>query len=262
MPKPRLLDLYCGAGGAAMGYARAGFEVVGVDLKPQPRYPFEFHQADAMTFPFTGFDAIHASPPCQGYSIMRNLPWLRDKDYPLLIEPTRERLIASGLPWVIENVMGAQRKANMQAGFLCGQMFGIPVLRHRLFQTSFFWLQPAHMPHWGQLRRTKNGKVANNSMVMLPYGTGSPTPGQRGLHTAEEMAARVSLSGVLERNMRGKRTKGNGAQAPAANVGHAAGFELAKVAMGIDWMNREELTQAIPPVMTEYVGKWLLQALG
>ncbi len=234
MSKPRLLDLFCGAGGAAVGYSRAGFEVVGVDIAPQKNYPFAFIQADAMTFPLEGYDAIHASPPCQGYSIMRNLPWLRDREYPLLIEPTRERLIASGLPWVIENVMGAQRKAQMHAGWLCGQMFGIPVLRHRLFQTSFYWLQPAHMPHWGTVR---NGR----------------TLGSR----ARDI---VTVDG-LERNMRGKRTLGNGAQAPAANVGHAAGFELAKLAMGIDWMKREELTQAIPPVMTEYIGRALMAAL-
>ena len=84
--KPRLLDLFCGAGGAAMGYHRAGFDVVGVDIESQSRYPFEFHQADAMTYSLDGFDAIHASPPCQGYSRLRHLPWLKDRVYPMLIE--------------------------------------------------------------------------------------------------------------------------------------------------------------------------------
>ena len=126
-----------------MGYHRAGFEVVGVDIKPQPHYPFEFHQADAMTYPLDGFDAIHASPPCQGYSRMRHLPWLRDKIYPLLIEPTRERLIAVGVPYVIENVMDA----HLPAGWLCGGMFGLPIYRHRAFETNWFWMQPAHPRH-------------------------------------------------------------------------------------------------------------------
>jgi len=139
----RLLDLFCGAGGAAVGYHRAGFEVVGVDILPQPHYPFEFHQADAMTYPLEGFDAIHASPPCQGYSRMRHLPWLRGKDYPLLIAPTRERLVTSGVAWVIENVMDA----HLDAGWLCGGMFGLPFYRHRAFETNFFWLQPAHPRH-------------------------------------------------------------------------------------------------------------------
>lgn len=102
MSKPRLLDLFCGAGGAGMGYHLAGFEVVGVDDVAQPHYPFEFHLADAMTFDLAGFDVIHASPPCQGYSRMRHLPWLAGKTYPLLIDPTRQRLQASGVPWVIE----------------------------------------------------------------------------------------------------------------------------------------------------------------
>src|SRR3972149_1145020 len=126
---PILLDLFAGAGGAAMGYHRAGFRVVGVDWKPQPHYPFEFILAAAMPFPRQGGDAIHASPPCQGYSIMRNLPWLRDKDYPLLIEPTRILLDKTEKPWVNENVMGAK----LDGGWLCGQMFGLPVFRHRYF---------------------------------------------------------------------------------------------------------------------------------
>ena len=116
MSKPRLLDLFSGAGGAAMGYHRAGFEVVGVDIKPQPHYPFEFHQADALTFPLDGFDAIHASPPCQAYSTMTRKP----SDHPDLYAPTRSRLVATGLPYVIENVIGAP----YTHGFvLCGSMF-------------------------------------------------------------------------------------------------------------------------------------------
>ncbi len=111
----RLLDLFCGAGGAAVGYHNAGFdEIIGVDIKPQPRYPFEFVQADALEYLAEHgreFDAIHASPPCQGYSIMHNLPWLRGRDYPLLILPTIEMLEALGKPYVVENVMGGVEDA-------------------------------------------------------------------------------------------------------------------------------------------------------
>src|SRR5436190_1799997 len=105
----RLLDLYCGAGGAGVGYHRAGFtEIVGVDIKPQPRYPFTFVLDDALGYVREHgreFDAIHASPPCQGYSIMRHLPWNSGREYPLLIARTAETLDEIGVPWVIENVM-------------------------------------------------------------------------------------------------------------------------------------------------------------
>lgn len=107
--KPRLLDLFCGAGGAAAGYYRAGFEVVGVDLAPQPRFPFPFVQADALAHLADHgreFDAIHASPPCQAYSICGALPQCQ-RDYPRLLEPVRELLVASGRPWILENVVGA-----------------------------------------------------------------------------------------------------------------------------------------------------------
>ena len=126
-----------------MGYYRAGFEVVGVDIKPQPHYPFEFHQADALTYPLEGFDAYHASPPCQAYSIMKNLPWVKSKIHPKLIEPIRGRLCASGKPYVIENVMGAR----LDAGWLCGLMFGLTCYRHRAMETNFAWFQPGHPNH-------------------------------------------------------------------------------------------------------------------
>src|SRR5574343_719438 len=127
MSRPRLLDLFCGAGGAAMGYHRAGFDVVGVDVAPQPNYPFEFHQADAMTYPLDGFDAIHASPPCQRLSkALRSL--VREDKWGEYLEATRARL--DGTIHVIENVPGApigsQRTLwGLDGILLCGSMFDL-----------------------------------------------------------------------------------------------------------------------------------------
>ena len=137
--KPRLLDLFCGAGGAGMGYSWAGFDVVGVDVNPQPNYPFEFHQADALAYPLDGFDAIHASPPCQAYSRLRRMR--PGKYYPDLVEATRARLVAADRPYAIENVPGAPLLSPL---LLCGEYFGLgamcdggwrPLRRHRLFET-------------------------------------------------------------------------------------------------------------------------------
>ena len=144
MSTPVLLDLFCGAGGAGMGYHQAGFDVIGVDINPQPHYPFKFHQADAMTYPLDGFDAIHASPPCQGYSRMRHLPWLADRKYRLLIDPVRTLLEASGLPWVIENVEDAPMPYST---VLCGQTLGLPLYRHRRFGSSILIMAPPHQRH-------------------------------------------------------------------------------------------------------------------
>lgn len=131
--RPRLLDLFCCGGGAAMGYHRAGFEVVGVDIEPQPKYPFEFHRADALTFPLDGFDAYHASPPCQRFSqVSVCRPGLSEK-YPDLVGPIRERLAATGKPYVIENVPGAPL---LNPTMLCGQMFGLDLFRHRMFESN------------------------------------------------------------------------------------------------------------------------------
>jgi DNA (cytosine-5)-methyltransferase 1 len=128
--RPRLLDLFCGAGGCSVGYHRAGFDVVGVDLEPQPHYPFEFHQADALTFPLDGFDAIHASPPCQRYMTGGVVNRATRPD---LIGPVRDRLQATGAPWIIENVPGAPLRKDV---ILCGSMFGLSVRRHRIFEAS------------------------------------------------------------------------------------------------------------------------------
>ena len=129
-----LLDLFCGAGGAAIGYHRAGFDrIIGVDNKPQNNYPFEFVLADAMTFPLEGFDLIHASPPCQKYVN------LSKGEHPDLIAPVRARLLASGTPYIIENVVGAPLRDPIM---LCGSMFGLGVRRHRLFESNLFMLAP------------------------------------------------------------------------------------------------------------------------
>lgn len=129
-----------------MGYHRAGFEVVGVDLEPQPHYPFEFHQADALTFPLAGFDAVAVSPPCPGYSQATSFHRGARKKHPLLIGTFRERLQSSGLPYVIENVERA--RSFMQAPILlCGEMFGLRTYRHRLFESNLVLQQPLHPEH-------------------------------------------------------------------------------------------------------------------
>lgn len=144
MSKPRLLDLFCGGGGCSVGYHRAGFDIVGVDKNPQPEYPFEFHLADALTFPLSGFDAIHASPPCQAYSSLQHLGKRDGKERFELVEPIRDRLRAAGVPYVIENVPGAPL---INAIELCGQHFGLLVRRHRLFECSFSAWSPNCRPH-------------------------------------------------------------------------------------------------------------------
>lgn len=196
--KPRLLDLFCGAGGAAMGYYRAGFEVVGVDIKPQKHYPFEFHQVDAMTYPLDGFDVIHASPPCQAFTLARVIHGNHHED---LLTPTRERLKSQATPWIIENVPNAPMNPSV---ILCGSYFGEPrLIRHRLFESSedIFGL----LPPCSHARET-----------ISVFGHGG-------------------------------------------HVYH--GVDNWREVMGIDWMNRDELSQAIPPAYTEFIGKQLIGQL-
>jgi len=198
-----------------MGYHRAGFDVVGVDHRSQPRYPFEFIQADAMTFDLAGFDAIHASPPCQAYSRLRTLPWLRHKNYWDSVSPVRDRLGATGVPYVIENVEGAPVEGMM----LCGTMFGLewddgtPLYRHRLFEThGLFIFSPGHPKH---IKTLAPGRLLKGR-------------------------ARLNNGYVIGGHQNGLRAMG---------------------AMGIDWMTGMELSQAIPPAYTEYIGRELMSNL-
>src|SRR5579859_8146064 len=137
MDKPILLDLFCGAGGAAKGYYDAGFEAIGVDINPQPHYPYAFIQADALEYLDTvdlgQFSAIHASPVCKAYTKCNFSP---KEKYARQIPAVRERLVATGLPWVIENVEGAKHELNASL-MLCGSMFGLRMKRHRLFEIGF-----------------------------------------------------------------------------------------------------------------------------
>lgn len=145
--KPRLLDLFCCAGGAGVGYWQAGFDVVGVDIRPQQNYPFSFTQADALALDpefVASFDAIHASPPCQAYSDLAKRNRNAD-DWPRMVEPVRKMLMKTGRPYVIENVDGAPL---FNPVVLCGTMFpDLRVLRHRLFEANFTILAPPHKKH-------------------------------------------------------------------------------------------------------------------
>ena len=206
MNRPRLLDLFCGAGGCSVGYHRAGFDVVGVDIEPQPHYPFEFHQADAMTFPLDGFDVVHASPPCQDH--MRT-PNPRKHGTGWMLPATRERLLASRLAWVIENVPGAAMRADFA---LCGCMFGLPNLRReRWFETS-----------WHGFAMNLGHDHTDPAISVVGHGTTTWV-----------------------------RTK----------LGYNPTIAQYRAAMGIDWMNRDELSQAIPPAYTAFVGEQLREQL-
>ena len=213
MSRPRLLDLFCKAGGAGMGYHRAGFDVVGVDIEPQPNYPFEFHQADALEFPLDGFDVIHASPPCQAYSIANNIHGRGD--HPDLLPATRDRLVEWGGPWVIENVPGSPMRNYV---VICGRALGLGVKRHRWFESNVALLVPP-----------------------CPHGH----PGDW-----------VSVFGhtVLSRGHVIGKAKGGGNRIQRQHLS----TDIGRSAVGIDWMTRDELSQAIPPAYTQGIGEQLL----
>lgn len=203
-----------------MGLHRAGFEVVGFDIEPQPNYPFEFHQADALSVDLADFDAVWASPPCQAYSALRSLPWLRDKTYWDSIPPTREFLSLSGKPWVMENVMRAPMPNSI---YLCGQMFGLPVFRHRRFESNLLLLQPVHEKHHSVIGK---GRMLNDrAKGTLNNGSARGAWGNQTV---------VTVAGGQFRKSDGER------------------------ALGIDWMRKNELAQAIPPDFSELLGRQLM----
>jgi DNA (cytosine-5)-methyltransferase 1 len=159
MSRPRLLDLFSGAGGSARGYQLAGFHVTGVDLEPQPRYAGdEFHQADALTYPLDGFAAIHASPPCQFHAKLTNVSGSQG-NHLNLIPAIRQRLQEAGVPWVIENIMEA-RPYLRDPVMLCGSAFGLPLKRHRLFEATIPLMSPgcAHGAHAKRYRIRQHGR--------------------------------------------------------------------------------------------------------
>jgi DNA (cytosine-5)-methyltransferase 1 len=222
MKRPLLLDLFCGAGGAAMGYHRAGFDVVGVDINPQKNYPFSLVQADALAWlddnPCHDIAAIHASPPCQAHTAMRHMPDARP--HPQLIEPTRTLLQAKGLPYVIENVVGAPL---LNPIMLCGSMFKLGVnefqlQRHRLFESTVKLTIPQPCDHR------------------------SPTIGVYGGHV---------------RCRSTKYWRNGGADFPDYDK-----KGLAMSAMGIDHhMTMGELSEAIPPAYAEHIGRLLIATI-
>jgi DNA (cytosine-5)-methyltransferase 1 len=175
--KPILLDLMCGAGGCTRGYQEAGFYVVGVDIEPQPNYcGDEFVQGDALSLmeewsitPSSGFDAIHASPPCQAYAMLAT-DRKRD-DHPELLDPCRELLRASGLPWVIENVPTAPMPDSF---VLCGSTFGLPVVRHRRFEVN-----PVMGLHPSNCHQTKFARAVDHGPGFHPYGRKTWEPAWR-----------------------------------------------------------------------------------
>lgn len=164
MSKLRLLDLCCKAGGCSAGYYRAGFDVTGVDIEPQPHYPFRFIQADALTFDLSEYDVLHVSPPCQGYSDLTQARGNK-QNHELLIEPFRTRLEASGKPYIIENV----ERAPMINGInLCGAMFGLRVYRHRKFESNLLLLQPPHLRH--HVKAAQPGCIPKDDQFWCPVG--------------------------------------------------------------------------------------------
>lgn len=203
----KALDLFCGAGGAAMGLHRAGFEVTGVDIKPQKRFPFHFIQGDALDADLNGYDFAWASPPCQRYTRAQNAA-KNAHSHPDLIPAIREKLKAWGGPWIIENVVGAPLIVPV---VVCGLALNLKVKRHRLFESN-----------------------------LNIHGTVCPSHAQ-------------DYYVIFGHECRNRR---HGKAAGRKNK-----IAVGREAMGIDWMTRGELSEAIPPAYSEFLGRQVIDAV-
>lgn len=217
--RPILIDACCKAGGAAMGYHRAGFRVIGVDIEPQPRYPFEFVQADALEF-LRVFgrmaDVVHASPPCRDHTMLTSVAGTVGNGH--LLADFRAVLVALGRPWVIENVPGAPMRPDV---VLCGETFGLRTVRHRWFESNVPLVGKPH-PLDGQGHRW----VGVGGRHLAPTST-------KKRKTCWDAGHNVSVTGDV-------------------------GTYVGRLALGIDWMTGDELSQAIPPAYTEHLGRQLM----
>jgi DNA (cytosine-5)-methyltransferase 1 len=203
MRKYRAIDLFCCAGGAAKGLHDAGFEVVGVDIRPQPRFPYKFILGNALDADMEGFDLAWASPPCQAHSVLKSV---HKVEHECFIERTRAKLIASGLPYIMENVVGSPLLSPVT---LCGSMFNLNVRRHRLFESNILLTAPD----------------CNHKAFPEP----------------------LSVTGHFGKGSRKARKPHTLADAQRV--------------MDIDWMDRNEIVQAIPPAYSEYLGRQIIKFL-
>lgn len=219
--RPLLLDLYCGAGGAGVGYHRAGFDVIGVDINPQPNYPFRFIQADALLTLEFGVhlhgirpDAVHASPPCQAScTLIKGNQRATASNHINLIPATRAALAELNVPTVIENVQGSDLRRDVT---LCGEMFGLGVIRHRYFEIGNATVeQPVHKKHRGRVAGYRHGEWFDGPYFAV-YGDG-------------------------------------GGKGTVAQWQQAMGIDWTDI--------RKEIAEAIPPAFTEFIGRQLLEAI-
>jgi DNA (cytosine-5)-methyltransferase 1 len=215
----RVLDLFCGGGGASVGMMRAGASVTGVDINPQPEHPgfynmLDFRHADVFSLPLSfirSFDFVWASPPCQAYSYAAARWRNSGKEWPDLVDATRELLLNAGVPLCIENTAGAPIRHDLM---LCGEMFGLNVIRHRYFEIEGFQvIQPDHKKHRGMVKDGFYVTVAGNG----------------GDYAGHNFCKLNELPGATQ-------------------------LETWQFAMGIDWIsNKKTLREAVPPAYSEYI---------
>jgi DNA (cytosine-5)-methyltransferase 1 len=280
--RPKLLDLFCCGGGAARGYHDAGFDVFGVDIQPQKHFPYPMAVGDALEYVAAHgheFDAIHASPPCQFGTQLAAMHRSKgpgyDEKHPNLLPQTRAALVATGKPYVIENVEGA--KSHMvEPVTLCGTMFnlrtkcGAELRRHRCFETNWLLMCGLECRHYMSdwpctisVHRQSGGSSKRDKRVIGVNGTGTPIAGARrtiAIHGDHPRDPKV------ERDNRKGRSISITGSTPQSQIEknvrrECFSVDAARVAMGIDWLPMKNLSQAIPPAYTQFIGLQMSQVL-